>query len=76
MLTGLDYADDISLFSNHMEQAQELLSSVESECTKVGLQLNAKKTYTIQKFTFDYNRRDCSEGSQGLQVTGRMGQLN
>ena len=37
VLTDLDYADDISLLSNNMEQAQELLSRVESECAKVGL---------------------------------------
>ena len=47
VLTDLDYADDISLLSNHMEQAQELLSRVESECAKVGLRLNAKKTEVI-----------------------------
>ena len=35
VLTDLDYAHDISLLSNHMEQAQELLSRVESECAKV-----------------------------------------
>ena len=47
VLTDLDYADDISLLSNHVEQAQELLSRVESECAKVGLRLNAKKTEVI-----------------------------
>ena len=46
-MTDLDYAGDISLLSNHMEQAQELLSRVESECAKVGLRLNAKKTEVI-----------------------------
>ena len=49
VLTDLDYADDISLLSNHMEQAQELLSRVESECAKVGLRLNAKKTVTSNR---------------------------
>jgi hypothetical protein len=44
VLTDLDYADDISLLSNNMEQAQELLHRVELECTKVGLRVNAKKT--------------------------------
>ena len=47
VLTDLDYADDISLLSNNTEQAQELLSRVESECAKVGLRLNAKKTEVI-----------------------------
>ncbi|KAJ8361351.1 hypothetical protein SKAU_G00178760 [Synaphobranchus kaupii] len=47
VLTDLDYADDISLLSDHVEQAQELLNRVESECAKVGLWLNAKKTEVI-----------------------------
>ena len=40
----LDFADDISLLSNQIEQAQELLIRVERSCMKVGLGLNAKKT--------------------------------
>ena len=44
VLTDLDYADDISLLSDNVEQAQELLNRVELECAKVGLRLNAKKT--------------------------------
>ena len=44
VLTDLDFADDISLLSDEIEQAQELLLSVERECKKVGLGINAKKT--------------------------------
>ena len=47
VLTDLDYVHDISLLSNHMEQAQEFLSRVESECAEVSLRLNAKKTEVI-----------------------------
>ena len=47
VLTDLDYADDISLLSDNMQQAQELLTRVEAECAKVGLRLNAKKTEVI-----------------------------
>ena len=46
-LTDLDFADDICLLSNEIQQAQELLTRVESECGKVGLTLNAKKTEFI-----------------------------
>ena len=35
VLTDLDYADDISLLFDHVEQAQELLCRVETECAKV-----------------------------------------
>uniref|UniRef100_A0A3B1IYM6 Reverse transcriptase domain-containing protein n=1 Tax=Astyanax mexicanus TaxID=7994 RepID=A0A3B1IYM6_ASTMX len=47
VLTDLDFADDISLLSDNVEQAQILLSRVELECAKVGLRLNAKKTEVI-----------------------------
>ena len=47
VLTDLDYADDICLVSKEVERAQELLSRVETECAKVGLRLNAKKTEYI-----------------------------
>lgn len=43
-LTDLDFADDIALLSNQIQQAQELLFRVERSCKKVGLGLNAKKT--------------------------------
>ena len=43
-LTDLDFADDISLLSDQIRQAQELLGSVELECKKVGLGLNGPKT--------------------------------
>ena len=44
ILTDLDVADDIVLISDGMVQARELLSRVETECAKVGLRLNLKKT--------------------------------
>ena len=44
VITDLDFADDIALLSDEIEQAQKLLSSVERECNKVGLGLNAPKT--------------------------------
>ena len=39
VLTDLDFADDISLLSDEIDQAQTLLSNVERECKKVGLGL-------------------------------------
>ena len=43
-LADLDYADDISLLSDEIKQAQQLLTSVETECKKMGLGLNGPKT--------------------------------
>ena len=42
VLTDLDYTDDISLLSDNVDQAQELLNRVELECAKVGLRLNLR----------------------------------
>ena len=44
MITDLDFADDIALLSNLIEQAKQLLLAVEKECNAVGLYINAKKT--------------------------------
>ena len=44
MQTDLDFADDIALTSDHIKQAQQLLLDVESECKKVGLEINSAKT--------------------------------
>ncbi|CAJ1087270.1 Craniofacial development protein 2 [Xyrichtys novacula] len=44
VLADLDFADDIALLSDTVEQAQELLLRVETECNKVGLGLNGPKT--------------------------------
>ena len=43
-LSDLDFADDISLLSDEIKQAEELLHRVEYQCSKVGLGLNAPKT--------------------------------
>ena len=43
-ITDLDFADDICLLSNQIEQAQQLLLRIETECGKVGLGLNSRKT--------------------------------
>ena len=45
-LTDLDFADDIALLSDKIEQAQITLPRVQRECQKVGLTLSAKKTNT------------------------------
>lgn len=44
VLTDLDFADDIALLSEEIQQAQELLFRVERSVAKVGLAMNAGKT--------------------------------
>ena len=46
-VTDLDFADDIALLSNDVEQAQSLLDAVEKECKGIGLFLNDKKTKVL-----------------------------
>ena len=43
-ITDTDYADDLSLLSDTIEQAQEFLGSLESAASAVGLHLNEGKT--------------------------------
>ena len=40
VMADLDFADDIALLSDAIDQAQQLLLKVELECKKVGLGLN------------------------------------
>ena len=42
--SDLDFADDIALTLNLIDETQKLLINVENEAAKVGLHLNAKKT--------------------------------
>ena len=44
VLTDFDFIDDISLLSNTVSQARELILRVESKCKKLGLYLNTRKT--------------------------------
>lgn len=52
-ISDLDFADDIALTLDTLQEAQNLLSGVEIEATKVGLHLNAAKTEMII-----YNQQD------------------
>ena len=50
---SFDFADEIALLSNVVDQARKLLTLTESECKKVGLQLNPKKTEVINKLQLE-----------------------
>ena len=43
-VTDLDFADDLAITTEEIEQAQEALTRLETEAGKVGLVCNAKKT--------------------------------
>ena len=61
VISDLDFADDIALLSEEIEQAQQLLHRVEHESAKVGLQLNDKKTKVMsfnQKNPTNINTRN------------------
>ena len=61
ILTDTDFADDIALISEEMEQAQNMLRNIEIEGAKVGLRLNAKKTEMMlfnQNVQMDIMSRD------------------
>ena len=46
-LTDLDFADDIALISEEIQQAQTMLEKVETSAASVGLIANAKKTQVM-----------------------------
>ena len=43
-LPDLDFADDVALLDDSLDQAQKHLESVADECKKIGLEINLKKT--------------------------------
>ena len=47
MITDLSFADDIALLSDSVVKAGKLLKAVETECKRIGLQVNARKTKTM-----------------------------
>ena len=75
VITDLDFADDIALLSDTLDQAQELLSRVESAADAVGLQMNVSKTKVMA-----YNAKEdvvlttqsgsCLEHVQDFQYLG------
>ena len=52
VITDLDFADDLALLTEEIVQAQEILTRLETEAIKVGLQCNGKKT-ELQAFNHD-----------------------
>ena len=52
IVTDLDFADDLALLSEEIEQAQEVLHRLETEAEKIGPYCNAKKT-EVQVFNQD-----------------------
>ena len=64
-ITDLDFADDLVLLSNEIEQAKALLGLVEGECAKVGLMLNGKKTKFI---TFNIDEEVDIASADGKRV--------
>ena len=51
-MSDLIFADDLALLASEIDEAQEMLSRVETEAAKVGLHVNAKKT---ELMSFNYN---------------------
>ena len=71
-ICDLDFADDIVLLSNEIEQARKLLRNIELECVSVGLKLNAGKTKAMFFNTSvqSLHSIDGTEIKQALTETG------
>ena len=64
VVTDLDFADDIALLSELINQAQDLLTSVESSAAQIGLVMNAKKTKVMAYNQDDEVKIITRDGSQ------------
>ena len=73
LLCDLDFADDIVLLSNEIEQAKNLVHSAEAECLKVGLRLNAGKTKAMF-FTSDVQPLQSLDGTEIKQALTESGE--
>ena len=71
VITDIDFADDIALISKEIGQAQEMLTRVELEASKVGLHLNAKKTEVMKLNLPDSVGIHASDGSL-IKETGNF----
>lgn len=67
-LTDLDYAGDVSLASDNVEQAQELLNRVESECAEKTEFITCNVVPEHPPVTI-MGGTDGAEGSQGTSST-------
>ena len=74
-ITDLDFADDIALLSDSIDQAKKLLRNVEIECGKVGLSLNAKKTKAMF-FNVDPGNTEALETLDGNKIKQAMVEEN
>ena len=71
IITDLDFADDIALISSEIDQAQVILSRLESEAKQVGLHLNAKKT-EVMSFNQDAAPAIKSSAGNTLKVVSNF----
>ena len=65
VLTDLDFADDIALLSEEVQQAQELLHQVETSVAKVGLKMNAGKT---KYMSYNQNQKFSINTNEGMKL--------
>ena len=72
-LCDLDFADDIVLMSDTVQQAQQLLLNVEKECKGVGLMPNSGKTKSMF-INLEYEQLKNEKGDAILQALTEKGE--
>ena len=65
MVTDFDFADDIALLSEELQQAQERLQRVGTSVGKVGLKINARKAKIM---TYNHSREGCIQANDGIKI--------
>ena len=64
-ITDLDFADDIALLSDEIEQAKQLLARVEEEAAKIGLHVNSKKT---EHMMYNQEKENAITSKNGVSI--------
>ena len=60
-ITDVDYADDLAVLTNNVQDAMSLLHKIEEAASEIGLYINAKKTeYIIVNLDQTIELRDCN----------------
>ncbi len=64
VITNLEFADDIALLSELINQAKDLLNRVETSAAQIGLSMNAKKTKVMAYNQNEEVKTMTTDGSQ------------
>ena len=75
VINDLDFADDIALFENSLEEAQVQLNRTAAEARKIGLVINTKKTEFVSKKNLTLNNEDIKLANDFICLGSKMASM-